>query len=98
MQMKYFMYLLSYEGLVSEHRVEIQAGRDRLKKVVAEVLHHKDAILQYLLIKNMSSPRCQEIFKRARTHLFLTKILILQLKKVAESGRTMDLGKSYFQV
>ena len=98
MHMKCFIHPFSYKGLVSELQVEIQAGLDQLKKVVAEVLHHKDVILQYLLIKNMSSPRCQEILKRARTHLFLTKILILQLKTLAESGRTMDLGKPYFQV
>ena len=92
-----FMYLFSYKGLVSELLVEIQAGQDQLKKVVVEALHHKDVTLQYLLIKNMSL-RCQETSKRAGTHLFSTKIWILQFKNMTERLRTMNLGKPFFQV
>ena len=92
------MHLFSYKGLVSELLVEIQAGQDQLKKVVVEALHHKDVTLQYLLIKNTSSPRCQEISKSARTYLFSTKILIRQCKNVSKRGGTMDLSKRRFQV
>ena len=98
MHMKCFIHPFLYEGLVSELQVEIQAGLDQLKKVVAEVLHHKDVIHQYLLIKNMLSLRCQEISKRARKHLFSTKILIPQCKNVSKRGITMELAKCLFQV
>ena len=91
------MHLFSYKGLVSELLVEIQAEQDQLKRVVVEVLHHKDVTLQYLLIKNMSL-RCQETSKRAGTHLFSTKIWILQCKNLTERLRTMNLGKPFFQV
>ena len=87
----------SYKGLVSELLVEIQAGQDQLKKVVVEVLRHKDVTLQYLLIKNMSL-RCHETSKRASTHLFSTKMWTPQCKNLTERLRTMNLGKPFFQV